>query len=453
MNDEYDHYRYSSIMDVISILDSASLTGNELVPQYRAMQIANRALIAHHSMEKGFKDRLKKEGLTYPTSGSQGHDLSVLYQLTHQINQGTWAQSLAESYNDAVTFYEYDIQALPHLATLDTYLNKVGSNQMFTQMRYWLEDQTLSTNGVESILHISLLLHREILQAIWPLVAFDQQRFVSQRVDQILRMELQRACTHSPGTPSEQSSKLIIQWLQTHPDFRTAMREAVQKDFHIEEIDEGGKRKLREAFQRLYTPDENQFIPSPPPSADPAIAFFIGTGRDIRPGSQNKYPDVGVEIKWLNPQYTFAEISTPAGEVLGFIEKHAQSRWHVETIWNNYGAFSKDFDDALQWIITYHCKRISITANGQTMQRYIFSIDNFLPIPVSSGRMTEMGEPQMYEINFWSDDHNLQLGQQVAITMKWDEESSVVDRLEGKVSYIEDGKVRILGNQVFDVVN
>ena len=86
-------------------------------------------------MEKGFKDRLKKEGLTYPTSGSQGHDLSVLYQLTHQINQGTWAQSLAESYNDAVTFYEYDIQALPHLATLDTYLNKVGSNQMFTQMR------------------------------------------------------------------------------------------------------------------------------------------------------------------------------------------------------------------------------------------------------------------------------------------------------------------------------
>ena len=73
MNDEYDHYRYSSIMDVISILDSASLTGNELVPQYRAMQIANRALIAHHSMEKGFKDRLKKEGLTYPTSGSQGH--------------------------------------------------------------------------------------------------------------------------------------------------------------------------------------------------------------------------------------------------------------------------------------------------------------------------------------------------------------------------------------------
>ena len=87
MNDEYDHYRYSSIMDVVSILDSASLTSNELVPQYRAMQIANRALIAHHSMEKGFKDRLKKEGLTYPTSGSQGHDLGGLLRWTPKFGQ------------------------------------------------------------------------------------------------------------------------------------------------------------------------------------------------------------------------------------------------------------------------------------------------------------------------------------------------------------------------------
>ena len=440
-------------MDVISILDSASLTGNELVPQYRAMQIANRALIAHHSMEKGFKDRLKRGGVEYPKKGPKGHDLNVLYQLTHQINQGTWAQSLAESYNDAVTFYEYDIQALPHLATLDTYLDKVGSNRMFAKMRYWLEDQTLSTDAVESILHISLPLHREILQSLWPLVAYDQQRFVSQRVDQILRMELQRACAYSLGTPSDQSSKLIVQWLKTHPEFRTAMREAVQKDFHIEEIDEGGNKKLREAFQRLYTPDENEVIPSPPPSADPAIAFFIGTSRDIPPGSQNKYPDARGEIKWLNPQHTRAEIFTPGGDVLGFIEKHPQSRWHAQTIWNNGGAFSKDFDDGLQWIITCHCKQIAMTVDGQTIRRYIFSTHDFLPIPVSSGEMTEIDEPQMYEIDFWSDDHNLRVGQQVTITLKWQEESSVGDRLEGKVSNIEDRKVRILGNHLLDIVD
>ena len=430
MDDEYDHYRYSSIRDLISILDSASLTGNELVPQYRAMQIANRALIAHHSMEKGFKDRLKKEGVTYPTSSSQGHDLGVLYQLTHQINNGTWAQSLAESYNDAVAFYEYDIQALPHLATLNAYLSKVGSNQMFTQMRYWLEDQTLSNDAVESILHIYLLLHREILQALWPLVAFDQQRFVSQRVDQILKMELQRACTYSPGTLSEQPSKQTIRWLRTHPDLRTALREAVQRDFQLEEIDEGGNRNLREAFQRLYTPDENQMLPSPPPTADPAIAFFVGTSRDIRPGSQNKYPDAEVEIKWLNPEHTSAEIFSPAGEVLGFIRKHAQSRWHVDTVGNNAGVFSKDFDDALQWIITCHCKQISITADGQTIQRYILSTDNFLPLSVFSEEIPEIDEPQMYEIDFWSDDHNLRAGQQVTITLKWDEGSSVGDRLD-----------------------
>ena len=67
--------------------------------------------------------------------------------------------------------------------------------------------------------------------------------------------------------------------------------------------------------------------------------------------------------------------------------------------------------------------------------------------------MTEMGEPQMYEINFWSDDHNLRVGQQVTITLKWDEESSVGDRLEGKVSYFEDRKVSILGKHLVDVVD
>ena len=442
MTDEYDQYRYSSIMDVLSILDSASLKGRELIPEYRAMQIANRALIAHHSIEKGFKDRLQKEGLTYPKGSRQGHDLSHLYRLAHNINQGTWARRLSECYDDAVTFYEYDIQALPHLATLDAYFKKVGSNQMFMQMRYWLEDQKPSTNAVDSTLHIFLPLHREILQALWPLVAFEEQCFVSERVEERLSMAVQRACVSS-----EQSYELIVQWLHTHPDVRTALREAVQRDFSIEEIDEDGNWKLREAFQQLYTSDENQFVPSPPPSADPAIAFFISTTRDILPGSQNKFPDAEADVKWLNSQRTKAKISTPAGETLGFIEKTAQSRWYVDTVWNNASAPSKDFNDALQWLIACHCKQISLTVDGQTVQPYIFSSDNFLR--VFSGRTTRIGEPQTYEVKFWSEGHDLREGQQVSITLRLDNESRFGERLEGTVSYIEDNRVRILGKRLF----
>lgn len=451
MNNQQDHHRYASIRDVINILDSASLKGNELVPEYRAMQIANRALIAHHAIEKGFKSRLNKEGLAYPTDGKKGHDLSVLYQHTRNINQGAWAQSLSESYNDAVAFYEYDIQALPHLATLDTYLKRVGSTQMFKQMRYWLEDQTLSTNAVASIFGIVLPLHREILEALWPLVAFDQQRFVSERADDALRTELQRACAYSPGTSSEQSYQLIDQWLQSYPDLRGALREAVQNNFCLEELDEGGNEMLRETFQRLYTPDERQFVPFLPPSADPAIAFFIGSTRDIPPGSQNKFPDVEVDIQWLNSQHTKAEILTPAGETLGFIEKTAQSRWHADTIWNNASVFSIDFSDAVQWLVSGHCKQISLTVDGQTLQRYIFSADNFLR--ELSGKTTGAGELHTYELDFWSKDHDLRVDTQVNITLKRDNKSRLGERLQGTVSYIEDGKVRILGTRLIDIVD
>ena len=121
------------------------------------MQIANRALIAHHAIEKGLKARLGKEGLPYPTRGQNGHDLDYLYQLTKQINNGKWAYDLASSYKDAVSFYEYDTEMLPHFETLETYLMKVGSGKAFLEMRYWLEDRSAADNSVDLILHILTL--------------------------------------------------------------------------------------------------------------------------------------------------------------------------------------------------------------------------------------------------------------------------------------------------------
>ena len=379
MTELFEYLRHESIRDVISILDTAFLKGNELVPQYRAMQIANRALIAHHAIEKGFKARLDKESLPYPQSAQKGHDLYHLYQITKQINNGKWADDLANSYQDAVSFYEYDLELAPHFETLETYLMTIGSGKAFLEMRYWIEDHSPADDSVASILRISLYLHREILEALGHLVASDQQRLVSERVDRVLKKELERALWHSSGTPDEQACKLVIQWLHTKPSYRAALREAVQRGYLVEGIDELGNQKLKTAFEKLNTSDNRTFFAPPPPSADPAVSFYIGTCRDIYPGSLLRYPDAEVRVVWKNDQQTRAEVFSPARELLGYISKHIQSRWQAESFGGNGGAFSKSFDDAKNWIIiAHHCEQVSVITDGQTRQLYIYSSDSSL---------------------------------------------------------------------------
>ena len=280
--DILESLKSDSIRDVISILDTAFLQGNEMVPQYRAMQIANRALLAHTAIEKGLKARLKKEKLSYPKKGPKGHDLPHLYQLTKKVADGKWADSLANAFKDAVSFYEYDLEMLPYLETLETYLEQVGTSKNFADMRYWLEDASAVEEAVEQIHHISLYLHKEILEALWALVAFDQERLVSQRVEGVVQRALRMELSYSVGTPEEQASNELLQWLRTKSTCREALREAVQQNYAIEGISELGRIRLREAFKRLGRADDPALHSAP--SADPAVAFYIATYRDLPSG-------------------------------------------------------------------------------------------------------------------------------------------------------------------------
>ena len=91
MTNMSDHIQYSQIRDIIKWLDSDdTMKGNELVPDYRAMQIANRAFPAHQAIETGLKARLTKANLTFPNTGKKGHELGDLYNRTKKINNGQW---------------------------------------------------------------------------------------------------------------------------------------------------------------------------------------------------------------------------------------------------------------------------------------------------------------------------------------------------------------------------
>ena len=445
MAGSFEHLKHDSIRDVISILDTALLHSNELDPQYRAMQIANRALIAHHAIEKGLKARLEKEGISYPKSAKEGHDLHLLYKLTKQVNNSKWADGLANSYRDAVRFYEYDLELAPHVETLETYLAAVGSGSAFLEVRYWLENHSTADNSVHLMYRISLLLHREILEALWPLVAFDKLRLVSERVEQAVRMEVQRSLAYSPGTPSEQASHMVIQWLETQPSLRAALREAVQQDYMIEGVDELGRQYLRDAYERLSASDNRKLDSSP--SADPAVSFYIGTCRDIGPGSQPQYPDAEIRVQWKDKNCTWAEVFTTAGQMLGFISKHIQNRWHVQSLWNAEGAFSKSLEDAKNWLIDRFCRQVTVSTDVQTRHAYIFSTTSFLPHSSTITDTMETDQREEFELSFWDERHDLQPGERVIVTMKFDEDSGVGDCLAGVISRVEKGKVWVFGRK------
>ena len=412
------------------------------------MQVSNLAVVAHSAIEKGLKARLDKENIEYDTRGWQGHDLPTLFGRTGQVQNGNWAKGLSTAYDDAIRYYEYDVAVLPHLATLEDYLNEVGTGHALELMRYGLQDEGTADETVKLCNRIALPLHREILEALWRLVAFDDFFAVSQRVDQALGRAIGRSLGYAPGTPDEEACSLVIEWLRAQPNFRTALRQAVQQGYVVEGVNELGGQKLRQAFESLSKVDNPEL--DTPDSADPAVAFFIGSCRDIPIGAQLLYPGAEVRLEWLNEHE--AEVFSLGGEVLGFMSRHPQSRWRVESLWDTSVAYSRQLEDAKNWLINRLCKQVSVTSGEQTRKLYIFSRDRFFPEMRIMTGIEEIGSPQEIELKFWDEQHGLQPGGQVAITLRYDYHSEIGDRLEGVVDRVEGYRVWILGSTVIDKV-
>ena len=423
-----------------------------MVPQYRAMQIANRAFIAHTAIEKGLKARLGKEKLPYPTKGQWAHDLGYLYQLTKEVADGKWADSLANAFKDAVSFYEYDLEMLPHMETLERYLERVGTSKNFAEMRYWLEDASAIEEAVEQIHHVSLYLHREILEALWPLVGFDQERLVSERVEDVVQRALQTELSYSTGTPEEIACNELIQWLRTQPNCRDALREAVQQNLVIEGLSEPARMRLGAAFERLQRPDGPALYSAP--SADPAVAFYMTTCRDLPLGYSSPYPDAEVVVQWRDERKIMATVFSPGGDMLAVMTKHVQSRWYVHLLRGRGSFFAKSIEDGKNWIASKCCKQVTVTTGQQTHQRYIFSDDPYLPHSrmVRIPNTTELSKSQELEMSFWNTDHDLLPGQEVTIALAFGDEPKASGSLEGIVSKVERQKVWITDQKWISLV-
>ena len=84
---------------------------------------------------------------------------------------------------------------------------------------------------------------------------------------------------------------------------------------------------------------------------------------------------------------------------------------------------------------------------------YISSLQTLsYPIRTQLQIQWKMDKPEEFELKFWDEKHNLRPGQQATITLKFDEDSAVGDRLEGVISRVEQCRVWITGRTLVTLI-
>ncbi len=245
-----------SIEDTIDILDNALIQPLDSISG--SARLTNRISIAHLELERGLKALLHKSG---KSGRSEGHHLGKLYVKLMKCNKDA-ANSLTEAFNNAVGFFGYDIEkeGFEHFRALVCYLSKVGTEEIFMDMRYWLIEPR------KAIKYKTLLkLHREILYRLQCCLPFSDKP-IDETIDERVERRVREAMTNG-GVLANGDNKTSIDrycnWLNKHLPYRTALEEAVEKKFIVKEGDEFVKQTLCDAFKELEQ------------SKDPAVWFYI----------------------------------------------------------------------------------------------------------------------------------------------------------------------------------
>ena len=429
-----------SIKDVIAILDSAPMR-LDLVPEANAVQLTNRAPIAHLAIERGLKALISEAGGT----GDHTHGLHKLFQDLMQCDEKS-AEYLAEAFQDAVKFYGYNvnIKGFKQFRSLDDYLSKVGNEKAFELFRYWAIGE--SSNGESPILFISLPIHRELLQALWCIFLPTLRQTVSGRVEDAVARAMfngRRLQYRVDDTGKAESVKWYRNWLfREHTTCCNPLEEAVERDFAIKDDDDFVAQILRDAFNDLQQ------------SNDPAVRYYMGTLRYLAKGSQLRNPDAIPVVDWLRPDQTKASVSTPAGTNLGFIEKNPDGGWAIIPTEEGAVAVSdiaKSVADAKNYLVNRLTEQVTVTINGESRQLRVTSTEGFAPFPTSM-RTIETGDSEnpnpstpTYGLEFWNSEHGLRRGDEISVSLLSQRANGFGYAIKGIVLTVSEEKVSIAG--------
>ena len=422
---------HHSVIDVIGVLENQPVRPDMIV-ELTAAQVMNRVSIAHLSIERAMKFVITEAGGPL----IKNHDLPSRLNELRQYEPES-AKFLEEAFEDAVRHYRYNSNSthMKHLKSLDTYLDATGSDESFQDIRYW--ELTQSKN--EMILRtIYLTLHMELLHAMGEvLLAPDRPKdIVSTRVEMTVRdaMFSNRELSHSPGSDKEQSVQSYIEWLKGFESFTDAISHEFKKGSAGQ--DEFRTAIINEAHQELSK------------SKDPAVRYFAETLTVLPKQQRDAIPCV----EWLGPEpFRAGKVSTPGGDVLGFIYRRSDARWDIAPSRNRPAMVppvTESQTDARCYLADLLTRNARVIIGDEERQVRLVGKEYDL-FKGNYGMMKPWGDT-VFEATFWDAEHGLTNGTSIRLEAAMGDPPQVLHILEGTVTEVKDRKVFVRGRNYFD---
>ena len=408
-----------SVEDIIGILENEPVKA-DLFAQITAVELMNRISIAHLAIERALKFLITEAGgPVVPT-----HDLKDRYQDLVCYDH-TSAKYLAEAFDAAVQHYRYNPNAanMRHVKTLEKYLAVVGSDKAFQNIRYWELTQSLD----EALLRQAYLsLHIELLHALSEILLESDRppETVLHRVERAVGNAIWPTTSlgYSPGTPKEKSVHSYIKWCQGFNTWGDALADAVRKNFNIG--DDFMSELVRNAYKRLID------------AVDPAVRYFANT-LDVIPRQPRELVPC---VEWLGPEKErTGSVKTPAGTLLGFIQRGPDGLWYIQPIREGLvgvSAKAKSQTDARCYLASLLTSPARVTVGGKDRslrivgEEYSLFRRNHDEINRRYEGVTE-DDTWTHKVTFWDKDHGILVNDRLRI--------EVHSRASERMAYIVEG--------------
>ena len=426
-----------SVDDVICILENVPVR-RDMIPEINALQVMNRASMAHLSIERAIKFLITEAGGVF----LEEHDLRDRYRELLQHDPAS-SKFLEESFEAAVHHfrYNYNLTDLKHLKNLERYLEVTGSAKIFQAIRYW-ELKQLTDEAV--LRHLCLPIHVELLYALSELLLPQDlpKQIVADRVEEAVGRAMWQFqdLAYGPGTPKERSVNAYIEWRQGFNTWSEALADAVRKGFNLG--DDLMADITRNAYRTLIS------------SSDLAVSYFAST-LDVLP----KQPrDVMPCVEWANPdEQRIGAVKTPAGTILGLIERSHDNLWHITPLLGVNGVSSKATKrtDAQCYLAELLTRPAVVTVAGKHRsmrlvgEAYNFFVVNYDGI-IRQGENADGSEHWTHKLAFWDADHSIEVNQTIRVKVPSSRIEGLVDLFEGTVTKVEGHEVYLSGSHVVD---
>ena len=428
-----------SIEDVIRILENVPASSH-IIPYITIVEVMNRVSIAHLSIERAFKFLIQEAGGKIVEKHHLGNRFRDL-----RNHDPESANFLQEVFVAAVRHYGLNANAegMTHLQSLESYLETTGSDDEFNDVRYW----ELKPSLEEILLHqIFLAIHMELVHGLHEILIEPDRikETVESRVKRAVETEMWPSTALTYGLETTYGHKLdaYIRWINECGTLSEALADAVRKDFVLE--NDFVAEIAKTAYKSLLA------------AKDPAVRYFAST-LDVLPRQPR---DLIPGVKWLgDKEQRNGEVSTPSGEILGFIQRGPDRLWYITPIKSGptgHLAKARTKTDALCYLGQLLTRPAQVTLDGERSgprivgeERHVFKL-----APAKSGRPEpDDDETKMYTAAFWDENHGIEKGQEIRIESQRNDSDGLTfsDALSGEVQEVRGHQISVMG-RCFTVV-